>query len=40
MIGINAERIRSIVPKSSVVGMLLEHEEDYAVVDSSQLGFL
>ncbi len=35
-----AERIRSIVPKSSVVGMLLEHEEDYAVVDSSQLGFL
>ena len=35
-----AERIRSIVPKSSVVGMLLEHEEDYSVVDSSQLGFL
>ena len=35
-----AERIYSIVPKSSVVGMLLEHEEDYAVVDSDQLGFL
>ena len=35
-----ADRIRSIVPKSSVVGMLLEHEEDYAVVDSDQLGFL
>ena len=35
-----AERIRSIVPKSSVVGMLLEHEEDYTVVDSDQLGFL
>lgn len=34
------DRIRSIVPKSSVVGMLLEHEEDYAVVDSDQLGFL
>lgn len=33
-------RIRSIVPKSSVVGMLLEHEEDYAVVDSDQLGFM
>ena len=27
-----AERIYSIVPKSSVVGMLLEHEEDYTVV--------
>ena len=35
-----ADRIHSIVPKSSVVGMLLEHEEDYAVVDSDQLGFL
>lgn len=34
------ERIVSIVPKSSVVGMLLEHEEDYTVVDSDQLGFL
>lgn len=34
------DRIHSIVPKSSVVGMLLEHEEDYAVVDSDQLGFL
>lgn len=35
-----ADRISSIVPKSSVVGMLLEHEEDYTVVDSNQLGFL
>ena len=35
-----AERICSIVPKSSVVGMLLEHEEDYTVVDSNQLGFM
>jgi len=33
-------RIHSIVPKSSVVGMLLEHEEAYAVVDSTQLGLL
>ena len=33
-----AERIHSIVPKSSVVGMLLEHEEDYTVVDSDHLG--
>ena len=35
-----AERIYSIVPKSSLVGMLLEHEEDYTVVDSDQLGFM
>ena len=35
-----ADRIHSIVPKSSVVGMLLEHEEDYTVVDSDQLGFM
>ncbi|MCI2057983.1 MAG: DUF2974 domain-containing protein [Oscillibacter sp.] len=34
------DRIHSIVPKSSVVGMLLEHEEAYSVVDSSQMGFL
>jgi len=33
-------RITSIIPKSSVVGMLLQHEEDYAVVDSSQQGLL
>lgn len=35
-----ADRIFSIVPKSSVVGMLLEHEEDYTVVDSDQLGLM
>ena len=35
-----AERITSIVPKSSVVGMLLAHEEDYVVVDSDQQGLL
>lgn len=34
------DRIRSIVPKSSIVGMLLEHEETYTVVDSDQKGFL
>ncbi|MGI6028978.1 MAG: Mbeg1-like protein [Candidatus Heteroscillospira sp.] len=32
-----SERIRSFVPQSSVVGMLLEHEEDYTVVKSNQL---
>ena len=35
-----AERVVSIVPKSSVVGMLLEHDEDYIVVDSSEQGLL
>lgn len=34
------DRIHTIVPKSSVVGMLLEHEEDYTVVDSSQQGMM
>lgn len=34
------DRIHSIVPKSSIVGMLLEHEETYTVVDSDQRGFL
>ena len=34
------DRIRSIVPKSSVVGMLLEHSEDYTVVDSNQMGLM
>lgn len=35
-----ADRIHTIVPKSSVVGMLLEHEERFTVVDSDQLGLL
>ena len=34
------ERIETWVPESSGVGMLLEHEEDYQVVKSSQIGFL
>ena len=34
------ERIHSIIPKSSVVGMLLEHSENYTVVDSDQLGLM
>ncbi|MBQ4284584.1 MAG: DUF2974 domain-containing protein [Lachnospira sp.] len=33
-------RIKTIVPYHSVVGMLLEHEEDYMVVASSQKGFM
>lgn len=32
------DRILSIVPQSSVVGMLLEHDDNYIVVQSSQQG--
>ena len=32
------ERIVSIVPQSSIVGMLLEHDDNYTVVKSSQQG--
>ncbi len=32
--------IKTIVPHHSVVGMLLEHEEDYMVVESSQTGVM
>ena len=31
-------RIRSIVPESSIVGMLLDHEEPYRIVKSSAKG--
>ena len=31
-------RIKTILPESSIVGMLLEHEESYEVVKSSQSG--
>ena len=33
-------RIRKIVPQSSIVGILLEHEEEYIVVRSSQKFFM
>ena len=33
-------RVRTFVPQSSVVGMLLEHEESYTVVRSRQLSLL
>jgi hypothetical protein len=32
------DKIRTYVPKSSIIGMLLEHEEDYVIVDSSAAG--
>lgn len=34
------ERICTIVPQTSVVGMLLEHEEEYLVTKSSQSGIM
>lgn len=33
-------RVHTVVPEMSIVGMLLEHEEDYRVVASTQHGFL
>ncbi|MEA4941577.1 MAG: Mbeg1-like protein [Oscillibacter sp.] len=35
-----ADRIFTILPKSSVVGLLMEHEEAFVVVDSTQVGVL
>ena len=32
-----SDRIRSFVPQSSVVGMLLGHEEDYTIIKSNQV---
>ena len=32
--------IRTLIPQSSIVGILLEHEENYTVVKSRQKGFL
>ncbi|MBE6597582.1 MAG: DUF2974 domain-containing protein [Ruminococcaceae bacterium] len=34
------EKLVTIIPESSVVGMLLEHEENYEVVKSKQMGLL
>lgn len=33
-------RIHTIIPQSSVIGMLLEHEEPYTVIKSKQIGLL
>lgn len=35
-----APRIRTIIPQSSVIGMLLEHEEPYTIIKSKTLGLL
>ena len=33
-------KVRSFVPQSSVIGMLLEHEEPYTIVKSNQIGIM
>ena len=33
-------KIHSIIPKSSIVGMLLEHDNEYTVVESNELGLM
>lgn len=33
-------RIHTVIPQSSVIGMLLEHEEPYTVIRSKQIGLL
>lgn len=33
-------KIKTFVPQSSVVGMLLQHEEDYYVIHSTQIGLM
>lgn len=35
-----SDRIHTFLPQSSVVGMLLDHEEDYTVIHSTQNGLL
>ena len=35
-----ATRIRTVVPQSSVIGMLLDHEEPYTIIRSKQIGLL
>lgn len=34
------DKMHTIVPKSSIVGMLLEHDENHTVVDSNELGLM
>lgn len=34
------EKVKTFIPQSSVVGMLLQHEEDYYVIRSDQVGLM
>ena len=33
-------KVRSFLPQSSVIGMLLEHEEPYTIIKSNQVGIM
>ena len=33
-------RIRTFVPQSSIIGMIMEHEEPYTIIRSSQVGIM
>lgn len=33
-------RIRTLIPQSSVIGMLLDHEEEYTIIHSNQVGLM
>lgn len=35
-----ASKITTFIPQSSFIGILLEHEEDYTVIKSKQIGFM
>lgn len=35
-----SSRVRTFVPQTSIVGMLLEHEESYTIVRSRQIGLM
>ncbi len=35
-----SDKIRTFIPQSSVVGLLLEHEETYTIIHSTQVGLL
>lgn len=35
-----ADRINTFIPESSVIGMLMDHEDDYTIVKSSNMGLL
>lgn len=35
-----SKKIKTFIPQSSIVGMLLEHEEEYIIIHSTQIGLL
>lgn len=35
-----SKTFKKSIPQSSIVGMLLEHQEDYQIIKSNKIGFL